>query len=132
MCSLAGDGLERSLTDARLISLLEIGVAVEEQKARRSARGQSAHQEHGQRGLFLKRNPCTQLVFYTDQVKRAAQLFLFFLKSQDEVRTQKVTKQKGTLEAVNNSVKLLNEMLAYFSPEDSTDGDKELIKVCSP
>ncbi|XP_042253257.1 ADP-ribosylation factor-binding protein GGA3a [Thunnus maccoyii] len=47
---------------------------------------------------------------------------------EDEVRTQKVTKQKGTLEAVNNSVKLLNEMLAYFSPEDSTDGDKELIK----
>ncbi|XP_073331679.1 ADP-ribosylation factor-binding protein GGA3a [Pagrus major] len=47
---------------------------------------------------------------------------------EDEVRTQKVTKQKSTLEAVNNSVKLLNEMLAHFSPEDSTDGDKELIK----
>ncbi|CAJ1053602.1 ADP-ribosylation factor-binding protein GGA3a [Xyrichtys novacula] len=47
---------------------------------------------------------------------------------EDEVRTQKATKQKGTLEAVNNSVKLLNEMLAHFSPEDSTDGDKELIR----
>ncbi|KAM8771627.1 ADP-ribosylation factor-binding protein GGA3a [Acanthopagrus schlegelii] len=47
---------------------------------------------------------------------------------EDEVRTQKVTKQKSTLEAVNNSVKLLSEMLAHFSPEDSTDGDKELIK----
>ncbi|XP_040893126.1 ADP-ribosylation factor-binding protein GGA3a isoform X2 [Toxotes jaculatrix] len=47
---------------------------------------------------------------------------------EDEVRTQKVTKQKSTLEAVNNSVKLLNEMLAHFSPEDSTDGDKELIR----
>ncbi len=51
---------------------------------------------------------------------------------QDEVRTQKETKQKGTLEAVSNSVKLLNEMLAHFSPEDSTDGDKELIRVSSP
>lgn len=56
-------------------------------------------------------------------------LFVYFW-SQDEVRTQKVTKQKSTLEAVNNSVKLLNEMLAHFSPEHSTDGDKELIKVC--
>lgn len=43
-----------------------------------------------------------------------------------------MTKQKSTLEAVNNSVKLLNEMLAYFSPEDSTDGDKELIRVRNP
>lgn len=42
-----------------------------------------------------------------------------------------MTKQKSTLEAVNNSVKLLNEMLTHFSPEDSTDGDKELIKVRS-
>ncbi|KAL3996291.1 COMPASS component SWD2 [Sarotherodon galilaeus] len=46
---------------------------------------------------------------------------------EDEVRTQKATKQKSTLEAVNNSVKLLNEMLAHFSPEDSTDADRELI-----
>ncbi|XP_042341082.1 ADP-ribosylation factor-binding protein GGA3a [Plectropomus leopardus] len=47
---------------------------------------------------------------------------------EDEVRTQKATKQKSTLEAVNNSVKLLNEMLAHFSTEDSSDGDKELIR----
>ncbi|XP_035814089.1 ADP-ribosylation factor-binding protein GGA3a isoform X2 [Amphiprion ocellaris] len=47
---------------------------------------------------------------------------------EDEVRRQKATKQKSTLEAVNNSVRLLNEMLAHFSPEDSTDGDKELIR----
>lgn len=52
-------------------------------------------------------------------------VFLF----QDEVRTQKATKQKSTLEAVNNSVKLLNEMLAHFNPEDSTDADRELIRV---
>ncbi|KAF7662998.1 hypothetical protein LDENG_00221580 [Lucifuga dentata] len=47
---------------------------------------------------------------------------------EDEVRTQRVTRQKSTLEEVSNSVKLLHEMLAHFSPEDSTDGDKELIK----
>ncbi|XP_008276700.1 ADP-ribosylation factor-binding protein GGA3a [Stegastes partitus] len=47
---------------------------------------------------------------------------------EDEVRRQKATKQKSTLEAANNSVKLLNEMLAHFSPDDSTDGDKELIR----
>uniref|UniRef100_A0A8D0AV89 Golgi associated, gamma adaptin ear containing, ARF binding protein 3a n=1 Tax=Sander lucioperca TaxID=283035 RepID=A0A8D0AV89_SANLU len=47
---------------------------------------------------------------------------------EDEVRTQKATKQKSTLEAVNNSVKLLNEMLAHFSQDDSTDGDKEIIR----
>lgn len=53
------------------------------------------------------------------------------LSLQDDVRTQTATKQKSTLEAVNNSVKLLNEMLAYFSPEESTDSDKDLIRVCS-
>ncbi|KAM9856643.1 ADP-ribosylation factor-binding protein GGA3a [Aulostomus maculatus] len=47
---------------------------------------------------------------------------------EDEVRTQKEMKQKSTMEAVNNSVKLLSEMLAYFSPEDSSDSDKDLIK----
>uniref|UniRef100_A0A7N8XSJ8 Golgi associated, gamma adaptin ear containing, ARF binding protein 3a n=1 Tax=Mastacembelus armatus TaxID=205130 RepID=A0A7N8XSJ8_9TELE len=47
---------------------------------------------------------------------------------EDEVRTQKAAKQKSTLEAVRNSVKVLNDMLAHFSPEDSTDGDKELIR----
>nr|XP_019940079.1 PREDICTED: ADP-ribosylation factor-binding protein GGA3-like [Paralichthys olivaceus] len=47
---------------------------------------------------------------------------------EDDVRTQRVTKQKSTLDAVNNSVKLLNEMLTHFSPEESTDEDKELIR----
>ncbi|XP_019715002.1 ADP-ribosylation factor-binding protein GGA3-like, partial [Hippocampus comes] len=51
---------------------------------------------------------------------------------EDEVRTQKMAKQKSTLEAANNSVNLLNEMLAYFSLEDSTDADRELIgELCS-
>lgn len=47
---------------------------------------------------------------------------------EDEARSQRTAKQKSTLEAVNNSVKVLNEMLAHFSPEDSTEADKELIK----
>lgn len=45
------------------------------------------------------------------------------------MRIQKSAKQKDTLEAVKNSVGLLNEMLAHFSPQGSTDGDKELLKV---
>ncbi|XP_056265807.1 ADP-ribosylation factor-binding protein GGA3a [Pseudoliparis swirei] len=47
---------------------------------------------------------------------------------EDEVRMYKVKKQKSTLEAVDSSVKLLNEMLAHFNPQDSMDGDKELIR----
>lgn len=66
------------------------------------------------------------LIEYYQQVQFSLFLSIFL---QDEVRTQKAKKQKSTLEAVNNSVKLLNEMLAHFSPEDSTDGDKELIRV---
>lgn len=118
----------------------EIIRAAEEQEAWRSARGQSAHQEHGQGGvsvskwnvlivLFVFLNQpefCLMLIEYYQQVQFSLFLFIFL---QDEVRTQKAKKQKSTLEAVNNSVKLLNEMLAHFSPEDSTDGDKELIRV---
>uniref|UniRef100_A0A4W6FRT4 Golgi associated, gamma adaptin ear containing, ARF binding protein 3a n=1 Tax=Lates calcarifer TaxID=8187 RepID=A0A4W6FRT4_LATCA len=37
-------------------------------------------------------------------------------------------KMKCSGHLVNNNVKLLNEMLAHFNPEDSTDGDKELIR----
>ncbi|CAL8331740.1 unnamed protein product [Merluccius merluccius] len=47
---------------------------------------------------------------------------------EDEVRAQKVKKTNQTLEEVDNSVKLLNEMLNHFSAEVSTDGDKEIIK----
>uniref|UniRef100_A0A4W6FQF2 Golgi associated, gamma adaptin ear containing, ARF binding protein 3a n=1 Tax=Lates calcarifer TaxID=8187 RepID=A0A4W6FQF2_LATCA len=36
--------------------------------------------------------------------------------------------KKAHWRQVNNNVKLLNEMLAHFNPEDSTDGDKELIR----
>uniref|UniRef100_A0A8C7XMX8 Golgi associated, gamma adaptin ear containing, ARF binding protein 3a n=1 Tax=Oryzias sinensis TaxID=183150 RepID=A0A8C7XMX8_9TELE len=47
---------------------------------------------------------------------------------EDEVRTRKAAQLRNTLEAANNSVKLLNEMLAHFNLEESTDEDKELIK----
>ncbi|XP_063149240.1 ADP-ribosylation factor-binding protein GGA3 isoform X2 [Candoia aspera] len=49
-------------------------------------------------------------------------------KSKDEARIQKVTKRMHTLEEVNNNVKLLNEMLVHYSKEDSSEGDKELMK----
>uniref|UniRef100_A0A4W6FQG0 Golgi associated, gamma adaptin ear containing, ARF binding protein 3a n=1 Tax=Lates calcarifer TaxID=8187 RepID=A0A4W6FQG0_LATCA len=52
-----------------------------------------------------------------DDLQEANRLIKNMVK-EDEVRTQKV----------NNNVKLLNEMLAHFNPEDSTDGDKELIR----
>lgn len=34
------------------------------------------------------------------------------------------------LEEVNNNVKLLNEMLVHYNKEDSSEADKELMKVC--
>lgn len=48
---------------------------------------------------------------------------------QDEARIQKVTKRLHTLEEVNNNVKLLSEMLLHYSKEDSSEADKELMKV---
>lgn len=40
-----------------------------------------------------------------------------------------MTKRLHTLEEVNNNVRLLNEMLLHYSQEDSSDGDRELMKV---
>lgn len=48
---------------------------------------------------------------------------------QDELRAQKARKLKSTLESVDISVKLLDDMLAHYIPDKSTDGDKELIQV---
>lgn len=48
---------------------------------------------------------------------------------QDEARTQKVTERLHTLEEVNNNVKLLGEMLLHYSKEESSEADKELMKV---
>lgn len=50
---------------------------------------------------------------------------------QDEVRVQKVTKRMHTLEEVNINVKLLTEMLSHYDKDNSSDSDKEIIKVCS-
>lgn len=57
-----------------------------------------------------------------------ANLLIQNMVKEDEVRTQKASKQISTLESVTNSVKVLNEMLAHFSTEDSTEGDKEIIR----
>ncbi|TRY56379.1 hypothetical protein DNTS_034976 [Danionella cerebrum] len=47
---------------------------------------------------------------------------------EDEALQQKISHRIGTLEKVNNSVKLLNEMLSHFKPEEATKEDKELLK----
>ncbi|XP_059509763.1 ADP-ribosylation factor-binding protein GGA3 isoform X2 [Stegostoma tigrinum] len=46
---------------------------------------------------------------------------------EDEARMQKITKRLNTLEEVNNNVRLLNEMLAHYSKDESSEGDKELM-----
>ncbi|XP_041961452.1 ADP-ribosylation factor-binding protein GGA3a isoform X1 [Alosa sapidissima] len=47
---------------------------------------------------------------------------------EDEVRMQRASKRINTLAEVNNSVKLLNEMLSHFNQDESSQADKELIK----
>ncbi|XP_072539388.1 ADP-ribosylation factor-binding protein GGA3a [Salminus brasiliensis] len=47
---------------------------------------------------------------------------------EDEARAQKDAQRTSTLMEVNNSVKLLNEMLQHFSKDQSTQADKELLK----
>ncbi|XP_008071515.1 ADP-ribosylation factor-binding protein GGA3 [Carlito syrichta] len=62
-----------------------------------------------------------------DDLQEANKLIKSMVK-EDEARIQKVTRRLHTLEEVNNNVKLLNEMLLHYSQEDSSDGDKELMK----
>ncbi|XP_036426489.1 ADP-ribosylation factor-binding protein GGA3a isoform X2 [Colossoma macropomum] len=47
---------------------------------------------------------------------------------EDEARVQKVAQRTSTLLEVDNSVKLLNEMLRHFSKDQSTQADRELLK----
>ncbi|XP_072339314.1 ADP-ribosylation factor-binding protein GGA3 isoform X1 [Scyliorhinus torazame] len=61
-----------------------------------------------------------------DDLQEANKLIKNMVK-EDEARMQKITKRLSTLEEVNNNVRLLNEMLAHYSKEDSTEGDKELM-----
>lgn len=56
-------------------------------------------------------------------------VYVCVLPLKDEARIQKVTKRMHTLEEVNNNVKLLNEMLVHYSKEDSSEADRELMKV---
>ncbi|XP_039547482.1 ADP-ribosylation factor-binding protein GGA3a isoform X2 [Pimephales promelas] len=46
---------------------------------------------------------------------------------EDEAIQQKASHRASTLEEVNNSVKLLNEMLNHFKRDESTQADKELL-----
>lgn len=62
-----------------------------------------------------------------DDLQEANKLIKSMVK-EDEVRMQKVSKRVHTLEEVNNNVKLLQEMLTHYSKEDSSEGDKELMK----
>ncbi|KAJ8001919.1 hypothetical protein DPEC_G00174410 [Dallia pectoralis] len=62
-----------------------------------------------------------------EDLKEANRLIKNMVK-EDEARRQRESKRSSILEEVVNSVKLLNEMLSHFSREQSTDGDKELIK----
>lgn len=50
---------------------------------------------------------------------------------QDEARIQKVSRRLHTLEEVNNSAKLLHEMLLHYSRECSSEADRELMRVSS-
>ncbi|NXG58684.1 GGA3 protein, partial [Hemiprocne comata] len=62
-----------------------------------------------------------------DDLQEANKLIKSMVK-EDEARIQKVTKRMHTLEEVNNNVKLLNEMLAHYSKEESSEADRELMK----
>uniref|UniRef100_A0A671MVJ0 ADP-ribosylation factor-binding protein GGA3-like n=1 Tax=Sinocyclocheilus anshuiensis TaxID=1608454 RepID=A0A671MVJ0_9TELE len=55
-------------------------------------------------------------------------LIAVLLCFQDVVLQQKVSHRVSILEEVNNSVKLLNEMLSHFKRDESTQEDKELLK----
>ncbi|XP_040187139.1 ADP-ribosylation factor-binding protein GGA3 [Rana temporaria] len=62
-----------------------------------------------------------------DDLQEANKLIKSMVK-EDEVRMQKASKRVHTLEEVNNNVKLLQEMLTHYSKEESSEGDKELIR----
>ncbi|CAH2302428.1 ADP-ribosylation factor-binding GGA3 isoform X1 [Pelobates cultripes] len=62
-----------------------------------------------------------------DDLQEANKLIKSMVK-EDEVRMQRVSKRVHTLEEVNNNVKLLQEMLIHYSKEESSEGDKELMK----
>ena len=48
---------------------------------------------------------------------------------QDAERMDKVSKRVTELETVGNNIKLLAEMLQHYSPNSSSDGERDLMKV---
>ena len=48
---------------------------------------------------------------------------------QDAERMDKVSKRMTELETVGNNIKLLTEMLQHYSPNSSSDGERDLMKV---
>uniref|UniRef100_A0A6I8RJJ0 Golgi-associated, gamma adaptin ear containing, ARF binding protein 3 n=1 Tax=Xenopus tropicalis TaxID=8364 RepID=A0A6I8RJJ0_XENTR len=62
-----------------------------------------------------------------DDLQEANKLIKSMVK-EDEVRMQRASKRTHTLEEVSNNVMLLQEMLTHYSKDDSSDGDKELMK----
>ncbi|XP_053309488.1 ADP-ribosylation factor-binding protein GGA3 [Spea bombifrons] len=62
-----------------------------------------------------------------DDLQEANKLIKSMVK-EDEVRMQRVSKRIHTLEEVNNNVKLLQEMLTHYNKEESSEGDRELMK----
>nr|XP_002722989.1 ADP-ribosylation factor-binding protein GGA3 [Oryctolagus cuniculus] len=62
-----------------------------------------------------------------DDLQEANKLIKSMVK-EDEARVRKATERLHALEEVSNNVKLLQEMLLHYSHEDSSDGDRELMK----
>ena len=60
---------------------------------------------------------------------QAANRLIKNMVKQDAERVDKVTKRTTELETVSNNVKLLHEMLQHYNPDDSTDADKDIMKV---
>uniref|UniRef100_A0A672KTD5 ADP-ribosylation factor-binding protein GGA3-like n=1 Tax=Sinocyclocheilus grahami TaxID=75366 RepID=A0A672KTD5_SINGR len=62
-----------------------------------------------------------------DDLQEANRIIKNMVK-EDEALQQKVSHRASILEEVDNSVKLLNEMLSHFNRDESTQEDKELLK----
>uniref|UniRef100_A0A671K4F8 ADP-ribosylation factor-binding protein GGA3-like n=1 Tax=Sinocyclocheilus anshuiensis TaxID=1608454 RepID=A0A671K4F8_9TELE len=62
-----------------------------------------------------------------DDLQEANRIIKNMVK-EDEALQQKVSHRASILEEVDNSVKLLNEMLSHFKRDESTQEDKELLK----
>ena len=48
---------------------------------------------------------------------------------QDSERIEKVSRRMQELEVVENNIKVLTEMLAYYSPGSANQSEKDIMKV---